>query len=105
LQRTGGHGYGSCQERNRSKLTEDIKIVKKKKDDIHTNRSKVKPIGVWFMLRYVYKSDYRHSCLSLGSAIFYYYLVCEAIGTEATPGTIVPASGDSEDDCGEADGM
>jgi hypothetical protein len=30
---------------------------------------------------------------------YYYYLVCEAI----VP--IVPASGDSEDDCGEADGM
>jgi hypothetical protein len=27
---------------------------------------------------------------------YYYYLVCEAI---------VPASGDSEDDCGEADRM
>jgi hypothetical protein len=33
---------------------------------------------------------------------YYYYLVCEAIGTAAT---ILPASGDSEDDCGEADGM
>jgi hypothetical protein len=33
---------------------------------------------------------------SLYQLFFYYYLVCEAI---------VPASGDSEDDCGEADGM
>jgi hypothetical protein len=32
-------------------------------------------------------------------------LVCEAIGTAATTWPIVPASGDSEDDCGEADGM
>jgi hypothetical protein len=29
-----------------------------------------------------------------------FYLVCEAIGTAA-----LPASGDSEDDCGEVDGM
>jgi hypothetical protein len=29
----------------------------------------------------------------------FFYLVCEAIGTAK------PASGDSEDDCGEADGM
>jgi hypothetical protein len=36
---------------------------------------------------------------------FFFYLVCEAIGTAATPGPIVPASGDSEDDCGEADGI
>jgi hypothetical protein len=36
---------------------------------------------------------------------FFLILVCEAIGTAATPGPIVPASGDSEDDCGEADGM
>jgi hypothetical protein len=36
---------------------------------------------------------------------YYYYLVCEAIGTAATPWSIVPASGDSEEDCGEADGM
>jgi hypothetical protein len=32
-------------------------------------------------------------------------LICEAIGTAATGWPIVPASGDSEDDCGEADGM
>jgi hypothetical protein len=37
---------------------------------------------------------------------YYYYLVCEAIGTAATPTwPIVPTSGDSEDDCWEADGM
>jgi hypothetical protein len=37
---------------------------------------------------------------------FLFYLVCEAAGTAATPGlAIVPASGDNEDDCGEADGM
>jgi hypothetical protein len=35
----------------------------------------------------------------------FYIMVCEAIGTAATPGPIVPASVDSEDDCGEADGM
>jgi hypothetical protein len=35
--------------------------------------------------------------------IFFIYLVCETIGTAATPR--VPASGDSEDDCDEADGM
>jgi hypothetical protein len=34
-----------------------------------------------------------------------FYSVCEAIGTAATPWPIVPASGNSEDDCGEADGM
>jgi hypothetical protein len=33
---------------------------------------------------------------------YFFYLVCEAIGTAATP---VPALGDSEDDCGEGDGM
>jgi hypothetical protein len=33
---------------------------------------------------------------------YYYYLVCEAIG-HSWPN--VPALGDSEDDCGEADGM
>jgi hypothetical protein len=32
----------------------------------------------------------------------FFYLVCEAIG-HSWP--IVPASGDNEDDCGEADGM
>jgi hypothetical protein len=32
------------------------------------------------------------------------HLVCEAIGTAVTP-DLLPASGDSEDDCGEADGM
>jgi hypothetical protein len=32
------------------------------------------------------------------------YLVCEAIGTAATPG-LCASLGDSEDDCGEADGM
>jgi hypothetical protein len=36
---------------------------------------------------------------------FFFYMVCEATGTTATPGPIVAASGDSEDDCGEADGM
>jgi hypothetical protein len=36
---------------------------------------------------------------------FLFYLVCEAIGTAATPGPIVVASGDGEDDCGETDGM
>jgi hypothetical protein len=37
---------------------------------------------------------------------FFLILVCEAIGTAATQSwRIVPASGDSEDDCGEADGM
>jgi hypothetical protein len=40
------------------------------------------------------------------ASIFFLILVCEAIGTAATRGLfIVPASGDSEDDCGEADGM
>jgi hypothetical protein len=34
-----------------------------------------------------------------------FYLVYEAVGTVATPGPIVPASGDSEHDRGEADGM
>jgi hypothetical protein len=38
--------------------------------------------------------------------VFFFNLVCEAIGTAATPAwPIVPASGHSEDDCGEADGM
>jgi hypothetical protein len=32
---------------------------------------------------------------------FFFYLVCETIGTAATPWPIVPASDDSEDDCGE----
>jgi hypothetical protein len=36
---------------------------------------------------------------------FFFILVCEAIGTAATRWPIMPASGDSEDDCGEADGM
>jgi hypothetical protein len=36
---------------------------------------------------------------------FFFYLVCEAIGTAAIPGLFVPASGDTEDDCGETDGM
>jgi hypothetical protein len=37
---------------------------------------------------------------------FYYYLVCEAIGTAATPGLLCqPRVLDSEDDCGDADGM
>jgi hypothetical protein len=36
---------------------------------------------------------------------FFKILVCESIGTAATPRPIVPASGDSEDDSGEADGM
>jgi hypothetical protein len=37
---------------------------------------------------------------------FFLILVCEAIGTAATPGLLfVPASGDSEDDCAEADEM
>jgi hypothetical protein len=35
------------------------------------------------------------------SCVYFFYLVCETIGTAATPGPIVPASGDSEDDCGE----
>jgi hypothetical protein len=35
----------------------------------------------------------------------FFFLVCEAIGTAATPGLIVPASGYGEGDCGEADGM
>jgi hypothetical protein len=39
------------------------------------------------------------------SVIFFLILIYEAIGTAATPWSIVPASGDSEDDCGEADGM
>jgi hypothetical protein len=43
--------------------------------------------------------------LKPANIFFIYYLVCEAIGTAATPDTIVPASGDNEDDCGEADGM
>jgi hypothetical protein len=30
---------------------------------------------------------------------------CEAIGTAATPGLLCQPWGDSEDDCGEADGM
>jgi hypothetical protein len=34
-----------------------------------------------------------------------YYLFCDAIGTAATAWPIVPVSGDSEDDYGEADGM
>jgi hypothetical protein len=33
----------------------------------------------------------------------FFYLVCEAVGTAATPGLFVPASGDGEDDCGEVD--
>jgi hypothetical protein len=36
---------------------------------------------------------------------FFLILVCEAIGTSGHSWLIVPASGDSEDDCGEADGM
>jgi hypothetical protein len=36
---------------------------------------------------------------------FFYYLVCEAIGTSATQGLLCQTSGDSEDDCLEADGM
>jgi hypothetical protein len=36
---------------------------------------------------------------------YYYYLVCEAIWHCGHSWPIVPASGDSEDDCGEADGM
>jgi hypothetical protein len=36
---------------------------------------------------------------------FFVCLVCEAIGTAAHSWPIVPASGDSEDDCGEVDGM
>jgi hypothetical protein len=35
----------------------------------------------------------------------FFYLVCEAIGTAATPGLLCQPRGDSEDDCGEADGM
>jgi hypothetical protein len=35
----------------------------------------------------------------------FYYLVCEAIGTAATPGLLCQPRGDSEDVCGEADGM
>jgi hypothetical protein len=50
----------------------------------------------------VLSSDVRHYLLSWDGFI---YLVCEAIGTAATPGLLVPASGDSEDDCGEVDGM
>jgi hypothetical protein len=40
-------------------------------------------------------------------AVVFFFLIldCEAIGTAATPWPIVQASGDSEDDCGEADGM
>jgi hypothetical protein len=34
----------------------------------------------------------------------FFNLVCEAIGTADTPGLLC-VSGDSEDDCGEADGM
>jgi hypothetical protein len=35
----------------------------------------------------------------------FFYLVCEAIGTMATPGLLCQPRVDSEDDCGEADGM
>jgi hypothetical protein len=37
--------------------------------------------------------------------LFFFYLVSEAIGTAATPGLLCQPQGDSEDDCGEADGM
>jgi hypothetical protein len=44
--------------------------------------------------------------LNMEAACFFYYLVYEAIGTAATPGLLCqPPSGNSEDDCGEADGM
>jgi hypothetical protein len=38
-------------------------------------------------------------------AEFFFYLVCEAIGTAATPGLSCQPRVISEDDCGEADGM
>jgi hypothetical protein len=37
--------------------------------------------------------------------LLFFNLVCEAIGTAATPGLLCQISGDSEDDCGEADGI
>jgi hypothetical protein len=37
--------------------------------------------------------------------IFFCYLVCEGYWHCGHSWPIVPASGDSEDDCGEADGM
>jgi hypothetical protein len=37
-------------------------------------------------------------------ATIIFYLVCEAIGTAVTPGLLCQASGDNEDDYGEADG-
>jgi hypothetical protein len=36
---------------------------------------------------------------------YFFYLVCEAISTEATPGLLCQPRVISEDDCGEADGM
>jgi hypothetical protein len=40
-----------------------------------------------------------------GRITFFFYLVCEVISTAARSWPIVPASDDSEGDCGEADGM
>jgi hypothetical protein len=37
--------------------------------------------------------------------VFFFYLVCEPIGTAATPGLLCQPRDDIEDDCGEADGM
>jgi hypothetical protein len=38
-------------------------------------------------------------------AISFLLYVYETIGTAATPGLLCQPRGDSEDDCGEADGM
>jgi hypothetical protein len=39
------------------------------------------------------------------NTIFFKFWFCEAIDTAATPGLLCQPRGDSEDDCGEADGM